>query len=135
MLEQPEVQTQTLHKTPVQPLSTSNQAVTEASQDSRNMALIAWVGAIFFGFIPPLILMLMKPEDDFVQRHSKESLNLALTSLLIYMVCIFTAFLIIPIFLMAIVGIANFIFCVMAAVTASKGDDYRVPMPMLRLIK
>lgn len=122
--EQPVVTTQNLHA-----------SHTEASQNSKNMALIAQLGAIFFGFIPPLVLMLTQTEDSFIQRHSKESLNLAITTLIVYAMCIFTSFLVIPIFLMIIVGIANFIFCIIATIKASKGEDYRVPMPMLRLIK
>lgn len=107
----------------------------QVSQDSRNMALLAWIGSIFFGFIPPLILMLVKTDDVFVQYHAKESLNLAITALFIYLICGVTSFLVLPLVLVVVFGIANFIFCIMASISASKGERYQVPMPMLRLVK
>ena len=40
-------------------------------QDSTNIALLNWLGCLFFGFIPPLIIMLVKKDDAYVQSQAK----------------------------------------------------------------
>ena len=41
----------------------SDEAIQEVTQDSKNTALLVWIGTIFFGFIPGLILFLVKKDD------------------------------------------------------------------------
>ena len=40
------------------------------SQDAKNMALLTWVGTLFLGFIPSLIIYLVKKDDAYVQDQS-----------------------------------------------------------------
>ena len=52
----------------------SNEVVEEnidITQDSKNIALLMWIGTLFFGFIPGLILFLVKKEDAYIQKQSK----------------------------------------------------------------
>ena len=52
----------------------------EVSKDSRNIAVMGWVGSIFFGFIPGLIIYLVKENDAYVKDQAKEMLNWGITS-------------------------------------------------------
>jgi hypothetical protein len=57
---------------------------TQVSQDSKNLALLLWIGTIFFGFIPGLIMYLVKKDDPYILDQSKEALNWAITAIIGY---------------------------------------------------
>lgn len=109
-------------------------AVAGLTQESKNMALLGWIGAIFFGFIPGLVLYLMKKDDTFVVDHAKENLNFSITYAIAFFACMVLSVIVIGAFLMPIVAIAYLVFCIIAAVKASNGETYRVPF-ILRLLK
>ena len=51
-------------------------STTTLSQDSKNLGLLNWLGCLFTGFVVPLVLLLIKKEDSFVQAQAKEALNM-----------------------------------------------------------
>ena len=55
-------------------------AANSVSQDAKNMALLVWIGSIFFGFIPSLIMYLVKKDDAYIEDQSKEALNWCITA-------------------------------------------------------
>lgn len=110
------------------------QNVNEVSQDAKNMALLSWIGTFFLGFIPGLILYLIKTDDAYVQDQSKESLNWSITAMIGYFVAFLLSFIVIGVFLIPVIGLCHLIFCIMGAVAASKGKAFRVPFA-IRLIK
>lgn len=105
-----------------------------ASQDSRNLALLGWIGAMFLGFIPGLILYLVKQDDAFVSAHAKENLNFSITLLIAYIVSSVLMAVLIGFVLFFLVWVVNIVICIIAAMKASKGEMYQVPF-ILRLIK
>jgi uncharacterized protein len=112
-------------------------AVTQQTltNDQRNMGLLIWIGSIFFGFLPGLILFLVKKDDAYIQEQSKEALNWAITSIFASIICLILTFIVIGAFLFPVLMIVNLVFCIMGAVAASKGDaGFRVPFAV-RLIK
>ena len=40
-----------------------NEAAVTVSQDTKNLAMLIWIGSIFLGFIPSLIAYLVKKDD------------------------------------------------------------------------
>ena len=108
--------------------------MTGESQDSRNVAVLVWVGTIFFGFIPGLVVYLIKKDDAYVLDQSKEALNWAITAIIGYCVGFILTFILIGVLVFAVVGICHLVFCIMGAVGASSGQQYRVPFA-IRLIK
>ena len=104
------------------------------SQDSKNMALLVWIGTIFFGFIPGLIVYLLKKEDAYIQSQAKEALNWSITVIIGYFVGLILTFVFIGVLVFVMVGICHLVFCVMGAVSTSKGNDFRVPFA-IRLVK
>ena len=111
-----------------------NQESTAVSQDSINMALLIWIGTIFFGFIPGLIFYLIKKDDAYIQDHAKESLNWSITAMIGYFAGLILTFILIGIFVIIALGLCHLVFCVMGAIAASKGKPFRVPFA-IRLIK
>lgn len=102
------------------------------TQESKNMALLIWLGTIFFGFIPGLIFYLVKEDDAFIKAHAKENLNFSITYIIAFLVCSIVPF--VGWLLLPVVLIAYWVFCVMGAVKGSKGEMFEVPF-IFRLIK
>lgn len=103
-------------------------------QESKNLSLLLWIGTIFFGFIPGLVLYLVKKDDAFVLAHSKEALNWCITAIIAYAIASILTVVVIGAFLYPIIGLCHLIFCILAAVNASEGNSYQVPFA-IRLIK
>ena len=115
------------------------------TQEDRTWALASHVGTLVtawfaFGFLAPLLVMLLKNDSPFVRRHAVESLNFQI-SLLIYsvvgtivaIVLTFATFgiglfVIIPVIL--ILGLIVLVLIIVATVKASNGEDYRYPLTL-----
>ncbi len=106
----------------------------EVTKESTNIAVLTWIGTLFFAFIPPLIVYLLKKEDAYIQDQSKEALNWSITVTIAYFISMILSFILIGFLFMFAVGICHLVFCIMGAVGASKGNEFRVPFA-LRLIK
>jgi|TARA_B100000767_G_C19448058_1_gene402811 hypothetical protein len=104
------------------------------NQDSKNMALLIWILTIFFGFIPSLIMYLVKKDDAYIQSQSKEALNWSITVFILCIVASVLTLIVIGAFLYPVIALCNLIFCIMGAMATSKGDDFAVPFA-IRLIK
>ena len=108
--------------------------MTGESQDSRNVAVLVWIGTIFFGFIPGLIVYLVKKDDPYVLDQSKEALNWSITALIGWFAGVILTFVLIGVLVFVVVGLAHLVFCILGAVAASSGQQYRAPFA-IRLIK
>ncbi len=104
------------------------------AQDSKNIALMTWIGSIFFGFIPGLIFYLIKKDDPYIQDQAKEALNWSITAIIGYVAGTILTFILIGILVLLAVSICHLVFCVMGAIAASNGKTFRVPFA-IRLIK
>lgn len=104
------------------------------NQDSKNIALLVWIGTIFFSFVPGLIVYLIKKDDGYVQDQAREALNWAITALIGFLLARILAYILIGVLAYPVVALVNLVFCVMGAVAASQGKAFRVPFA-LRLVK
>jgi hypothetical protein len=108
--------------------------LTAAPQDSRNIALLTWIGTLFFGFIPGLVFFLIKKEDAYIQEQAKEALNWSITVMIGYLVSFMLTFVLIGVFGFIVFGLTHLVFCIMGAVSTSKGKSFKAPFA-IRLIK
>lgn len=104
------------------------------TQDSKNIALLIWLGTILFSFIPGLIGYLFKSDDAFITEHSKEALNWAITAAIAYAVASILTVVLIGVLLLPVIGICHLVFCILGVVAASKGESYLAPVA-IRLVK
>ncbi len=108
--------------------------MTDATANDRNIAVLTHLGGIFFSFLPGLIVWLLKKDENaYIGEQAREALNFQISVLLAYLVSYVLVIILIGFMLMAVVWVANIVLCIMAAVSASKGVDYRYPFS-LRLI-
>jgi hypothetical protein len=101
--------------------------------ESRNIAVLVWIGTIFFGFIPGLIVYLIKKDDAYVLDQAKEALNWSITAIIGWFAGVLLTFVLIGFLVFIVVGICQLVFCVLGAVAASNGKPYRVPFA-IRLV-
>jgi uncharacterized protein len=104
------------------------------SQDSKNIALLMWLGTIFFGFIPGLVVYLLKTEDAYLADQSKEALNWSITVFIGTFIGGVLCLIFIGFLVLFAIGILNAIFCILGVIGTSNGKLFRVPFA-IRLIK
>jgi uncharacterized Tic20 family protein len=107
---------------------------TSPTKDDCNIGMLAHLLGIFTGFLGPLVVWLAKKDDSpFVAEQAKEALNFQITIALAFVVSWVLAFILIGLVLMPVLFIVNVVFCILAAVSASKGNSYQYPVA-LRLL-
>ena len=123
------------------PIETSNYRPVEIelnplppSQDSKNLALLCWLGSTVLGFIPGLAFYLAKKDDAYVQDQAKEALNWGITFMILMIIGKVLAIVLIGFLVIGAAWICHLIFCIMGAVATSDGKPFRVPFA-IRLIK
>jgi uncharacterized Tic20 family protein len=113
-----------------------------ARRDATTLALLSHLGALIAGFIVPLIIYVTSGKDDpFVRHHSSEALNFAITYLfasLAMMMLFFVSIILLPLLIIVIPAffaliISQFVWLIMAAVKASRGEWWRYPIA-IRLV-
>jgi uncharacterized Tic20 family protein len=110
------------------------------SNDDKNWAVIAHLSSVagliipFGNVVGPLVVMLTKGKDsDIVGDQAREALNFQISMTIAFLVSMVLMFVLIGFLLMPLIGIADLVFVIIAAVSASKGERYRYPLT-LRLI-
>ena len=116
-------------------LGSEEPSVYTPTSDEKTMALLSHLLAIFFGFIPPLVIWLIKKDESkFVSEHAKESLNFQITLAIATIISAILIFILIGIFLIWAIQIVRIVLCIVATIKTNEGKMYRYPLT-LRLIK
>lgn len=120
---------------PQQPLYPPPAAVAPLSPaEARQWSMLAHLSGILFGFLGPLVVMLVfGPRDGFTKDQSTEALNFQITAILGY-IASFILSVILPIPFTLLIWVAVLVFGIMGGLAANKGQAYRYPFA-LRLIK
>lgn|SRR5690625_1667753 len=105
------------------------------SSDERLLAMLIYVTSFFTTIIGPIIIWLIKREESaFIDYHGKEYLNFVISYFVYGIVAALSMIILIGFLLAPLVGIAAFVFTIIAAVKAYNGEMYRIPL-IFRLIK
>lgn len=104
------------------------------SNDDKNIATVTHLGGTIFSFVPALIVWILKKDDSvYIADQAKEALNFQITVVIAWVACGVLAWVLIGLALMPILWLVNIVFCIIAAISTSKGETYRYPL-CLRLI-
>lgn len=125
-------------------LGTEQEALTVPTSDEKTMAVLSHILCLVVGFIPPLVIYLVKKDSPYMQAHAKESLNFQLTlflawigiwvlTMILSFVISFFSLILMP-FLMVILVIAAIVLIIVATIKASENKLYRYPFA-IRFIK
>jgi uncharacterized protein len=108
--------------------------ITSPTNDEKNIATVTHLGGTVFFFIPALIVWIVKKDDSaYIADQSREALNFQITVLIAMLAANILIWLLIGLVLIPIIWLANIVFCIIAAISTSKGETYRYPI-CLRLI-
>jgi uncharacterized protein len=108
--------------------------ITTPSNDDKNIATITHLGGTVFSFIPGLLVWILKKDDNaYIADQAKEALNFQITVLIASFIAGILIWLLIGFILLPIIWLLNIVFCIIAAISSSKGELYRYPI-CLRLI-
>ncbi len=97
------------------------------SETDRLIVVVTHLGGIFFGFLPSLLVYLVK-NDGWIKENAKNALNWQLTTLIYYGISWILVVVLIGLFLPWLIVALNMVFCLVAAVRSSKGEAYRYPL-------
>lgn len=97
--------------------------------DARMWAMFSHLGSLLLGFIAPLVIFLVyKDRDRFVRHHSAQALNFQIIVTIGMLVSAVLMIIIIGIFTFFAIVIAYYVFAIIAAIAANKGEWYEYPM-------
>ena len=97
--------------------------------------MLAHLLGIVTGFFGALVIWLLKKDQSaFIDEQGKEALNFQLTMLIGFIGAWILIYVFIGVILMPILVMANFVFCIIAAMAVSKGEHYQYPIaiPLLK---
>jgi uncharacterized Tic20 family protein len=104
------------------------------SNDDKNIATVTHLGGTVFSFIPGLLVWALKKDDNaYIADQAKEALNFQITMLIAQFVAGILVWVLVGILLIPMVWLFNIVFCIIAAISTSRGEAYRYPF-CLRLI-
>ena len=109
----------------------------KGSNEENNMAMLAHILGIVISVIGPLVIYLTVKDKPFATSQAKEALNFQITVLIAWVacaiLCAILSFIGIGFILYPAVWILNLVFCITAAMAASKGEAYKYPFA-IRLV-
>jgi hypothetical protein len=93
------------------------------------------VPLIGLSFVAPLVIWLIKRDEDaFVEYHSREALNFQLTLIIYFIASVLLMFVLIGFLLILVVGVFAFVAMIVAGVKAAGGEFFRYPLN-IRFVK
>jgi len=99
------------------------------TSDDRNMSVLCHVLGLFTSILGPLILWLvMREKSPFIDFHGKQAVNFNITMVIAYFVSGLSMCLYIGILLVPVVMILQLVFTILAAMKASQGERYVIPI-------
>lgn len=102
--------------------------------NAKTLVMLAHLGCLIGGFITPLVIVNVEKQDPFVRDQATEALNFQLTVLIAFLITVPLMFVLIGFLLFPVVIVCNYVFGIMGAVKASRGEWYRYPVS-IRMIK
>ncbi len=107
-----------------------------AKSDSKGWAAAAHlIPLIGFGFVAPLVIWLIKKDEDaYVEYHSREALNFQISFLIYMIVSAILIIVLIGILMLIVIGIWGLIMMIVGGVKAASGDTWKYPF-IIRFVK
>jgi uncharacterized Tic20 family protein len=106
--------------------------MSSASDNDKLFAIIAHIGGIFLGFIPALVVYLVKKDSPgWVLDNAREALNWQITMFIIAVVLMLS---VIGAILLWVLWIVNVVFCTLGTLKSANKEAYRYPFA-IRLVK
>jgi uncharacterized Tic20 family protein len=99
--------------------------------EERTWAVLAHLGGLFFSFVAPLVVWLVfRGRGPYLEDQAKEALNFQITVVIAYVAAGILALVTFGIGspVLAVVGVCQLVFQILAAVAAGRYEWYRYPV-------
>jgi uncharacterized protein len=106
----------------------AEESKTTISTDDKNIWVLMIVGGIFFGFIPSLLVYLLKSENALLKSVAKDNLNFQISLLIYGFVASLLIVILVGLLLLPVVLIGGLVISILAALAANKGEKYNYPL-------
>ncbi len=104
------------------------------AQDEKTWSMLAHITGLFFGFLGPLVVLLIyKDKSAVVENHAKEALNFQITLTIALIVSGLLCLILVGFLLLILCGLAAIILPIIAGLKANDGEEYKYPY-ILRLL-
>ena len=104
-----------------------SESVLKSTESERLAVVLTHFGGIFLGFIPSLLVYLIKDEGR-IKENARHALNWQLTSIIYFFVSWILMLVLIGWVLQLIVILLNIFFCLLAAIRSRRGEEKRYPL-------
>lgn len=102
---------------------------TMSPADEKMWSILTHVGGIFFYWLVPLIAYLvLKDRGPFVRWHTRQALNFHITLVIGWVAGFVLSLVFVGVFLLMAVAVLQIVFGIIAAVAASRGEFYKIPL-------
>jgi uncharacterized protein len=96
--------------------------------EARMWAMFAALGGIIIYFVAPLVIYLIyKDRDPFIRRHAAQAVNFQIIIAIVEIVSVPLYFVVIGLGTALAAGVAFYVFSILAAVAANRGEPYDYP--------
>lgn len=108
--------------------ATATAPMATASGDT-SLAMLSHLLGLFTGFLGPLIIYVVKRDDDpFTRFAAAQALNLQISLIIAWIATVILFFVIIGFFLIPVLLVAQVVLPIVAAVKTNRGEWYRYPL-------
>lgn len=121
--------------------------LTQQQKDNRLWGMLCHLSALavlfngltvvvpIFNILGPLVIWLLKKnESPFIDEQGKRAVNFQISVSIAWLVCLPLIFLVVGVFLIYALCIADLVFIIIASIKANQGESYKYPYT-LNLIK
>ena len=103
-------------------------AFTNVSQNEKTMGMLMWLLSLVTGFIAALVIWIMKKdESEYLNHQGNNYLNYASSYSIYGIASLVLTVVLIGYLTLFVVGIAGFIYTILAILAMNKGEDFVVP--------
>ena len=103
-------------------------AFTNVSQNEKTMGMLMWLLSLVTGFIAALVIWIMKKdESEYLNQQGKNYLNYAISYTIYGIASLVLTVVFIGYLTLFVVGIAGFVYTILAILAMNKGEDFVVP--------
>lgn len=99
---------------------------TSVESGDTTMAALTHILALFTWVLGPVIVYIVA-EDDFVKENAKNAINWQIIYLVYLIVSFVLILVVVGLLAIVLLGVLDFVFCVVAAVKASDGEAWKYP--------
>ena len=113
---------------PPPPAPSAQPSGPSANRPDTTPAVIAHAGGLLVGFLAPLLVYLLQPDDEFTRQHATAALNFQISFFIWFVVSGLLIFVLVGLVLLPVVAVTFIVLSIVASMAASRAEPYTYPL-------